>query len=296
MNTPRKHHFVPKVYLKGFTNDGRLSLYDKDEDRFLPPSSLSNIFTKRDLYSCVQDDELFTDVETVVLCSVEGQFEQEMKHVNNGDFHLINNYYMTQFIGFLLARGMETIRTLEEKINQEMVDFVRERARISPDYKKMIIEYGVEIDSPSDFTIWQGLKYSGSKGLALSRFMMEAQSWNRLLCDEYSYNYYESHHDYFVTSDSPVVFVDSSGNQILSDSFNDIEEFKFRRGIKILLPLSETVALEMIPKEKSSERMELFSIGRNGVSKVNEAVFNQSNRFVVFGCDEYLKKVVGSVA
>jgi hypothetical protein len=52
----KKHHYVPEFYLKGFSRDGKLWVYDRDRDTYdhLPPETLG---IKKNFY-------VFTDEPT----------------------------------------------------------------------------------------------------------------------------------------------------------------------------------------------------------------------------------------
>lgn len=147
MSDPKRHHYVPKFYLKHFCRDGLLWVYDRDDGTYkhLPPKSVA---AEKNLYA-------FTDKDGERDVSVE----KDLSHIEGAAASVIRKLESRQRVSFkekcdlALFVGLMRYRVPDfEKEHEEMHDTVLKdlHKRLSPTVetvKSHMVKQGQE---PSD--------------------------------------------------------------------------------------------------------------------------------------------------
>ena len=108
-NQPRKHHYIPQFYLRGFTktnsNDGKLYVFDKSRVRSWD-SSPKNAAHQNDFYAIDvndTDDKMFVEKE---LSNLEGKWSSVLKWVIENESVPADELFdeLMMFVAFMYSR------------------------------------------------------------------------------------------------------------------------------------------------------------------------------------------------
>lgn len=284
MPNPKRQHYLPAFYLKGFTRDGLLWLYDrqKDEYRRQPPHNTAVI---GHYYTTSTDSgERDYSVENH-LATVEAEAKPVIAKLEAGeDITVEERVEFAYFLALLLSRTPKHERELEEigdamhkLLAKEMIPSVEAAAAVlkqcggcsetTPEsFFRFVHEERFHMKASRDFSIEVMLDHAlkFSKSLAL-------MDWLIVHADG---------HASFITSDSPLGYIVGE---------------KERRSREPVLGLASEKVTKLIPLTCQTAmviggfgaRFGHFSVDRNQVREINEIVSIECERFVI-GRDEAL--------
>lgn len=139
MNQPRRHHFLPQFYLKGFTgDDGLLWVYDRERDEFRKQQPKDSAVQK-DYYTYTDKDGVkHFDIEQM-LSMVEGEASGPLAKLDAGDpISEDERSWVAQFIAFLMLRTPET----EKRVNEMVDGFMKLYNRVAfPDVESVRVAF-----------------------------------------------------------------------------------------------------------------------------------------------------------
>ena len=121
MTKPKRHHYLPQFYLKGFSQDGKLWTYDRKLKKY-GLRTPTNVAVKKDYYTFITDEDTKdTEIETV-LALYESQAKAVIKKVDNGKNLSIEDIHkIGLFIAFLMVR----VPKFENQFNKSYNEGVR---------------------------------------------------------------------------------------------------------------------------------------------------------------------------
>ena len=277
MHLPIRHHFIPQLILRNFTNDdGYLHCYSKQARRMFksPPS---NVFLKKHLYS--QRDERGKknpSVEIEISNSIDGPaapvLDKIVKSGRNGTLpgltglekRIWDEFFCCQLRRLPTARGSISDAEL---VAEALDDFERHIQLLSATLRDKYKDAGLQRDLAHN--AWAKIIAQGGgelmdvlqqKGLAVGVIGNPKKS--------------------FIIGDNPTVRITPHGNTHLSHP-----------QVELLLPIAHDV---IVTPCYSTGKEELASlVDSDWVRKINESIFRQSN--VIAGRSRKLVESLSSV-
>lgn len=297
-NTPTKvNHYVPICYLKNFTNDeGILHVYNKRNSKIYSvrifnygknrrTGGSSSVGCEKYLYSLDLEDFFAKQIEPLI-----NSFYKYIKENQQ-----LPDKQSEIFKGFLKYLNYQIVRT---KINYEV-----ENQRQIERYRKTFTERSQKITTVKEETKRQAIDMAVS---FIEKKKIVKEVWNdgflqyrQFIENINGYNYTQwkllTTHDYFITSDNPVI-VDCHSKTYLPGIFQ-LDENRIRLS-DIKFPLSSKYAItgeSFIKSEYNISLQQILEyIERHADSKIldpiltkqfNEIIFNNSKE--VYSIDKY---------
>lgn len=264
MNNPKRHHFVPQLLLKRFTNDeGLLYFYDKRRpENGVCCTGPSNLFVESHFYSELGDDggqdpwlerilaKLESNTEPILQRIIESARKGELPNLSQEEKEIWDYflYYQWKRVPDSLDRasGLEDFdaelqRTLDrvEKDFRKLTDEEWQRFR-DPDYKRKLRQ-NVKVDVVARIgpDVLKIIKY---KGLGIGVIENPKKS--------------------FVIGSNPVVKLTYRGQTHLADP-----------SVELWLPISSDIAILLLPSHKQEK---LLPLSDENVRHLNRSILSQS--------------------
>lgn len=293
---PKQQHYVPKFYLKGFSTDGVLTVFDRTKDEIRERQLPENVAKVGHLYTFQdKEDRKRFDLEKL-FDHVESEAAPILKSLANGDrissaeresFALFLGFSAVRtpasiadarsvYAGFVKARSRLILaderRTLEilRKMNGDGADDVllREQAR---DVSKMARDEFHDLDVKVDpqFALLRSLE---------TWHIVAKQLFER----DWMVLYAAGNDQSFLTSDSPIVLLSTStATRNLPIGYGSPHA-------QILFPLTSTCALVA---EGSLGRIGRSDIEVDALRRYNMTVAQDCHRFVMGGNSDLVESI-----
>lgn len=273
-NRSRKHHYLPRYYLKGFTNtDGGFFVYDKHTDKIFP-SSPDAAFFENDLNTMILPKTGSSDFLEKLYADTESGFWEILDKMRNSKpnqlIELLDKMHLFLFLLILhwrLPGNMEYIEKLSEEIlpdGEGIFDYmilksksggrapgdITNKFRNNPEFKKI------------------------TKLIAPFAPFYKDKIWAQKIVEAWRFLYTGDGQDWYIVGDRPII----------SDGKNDhdpiacLSEFTFPISGKILLVNYGN------PKKKD--------IPREFIIDYNIAVIERANRFVACQNKDFLERLL----
>lgn len=268
MTTPKRHHYIPRFYLKRWTTDGRLWEYARRHRGSVCARQTATKGTgwQLDLYRIpgVQEDMAY-EVERVFMAGIDGNAERVVHKLTMGrtvELSLNERRAFVRFLISLMLRTPEEVAKLLAKVNRYLASrpTTTERAkarRMGQELPERFSEFsglGPHFPQQTTLQILQSLTDNTSIS---ARLML--MNWNVIDTSKQRVR--------LLTSDRPIVMTNGIG----------------RPNGHMILPLSPThLFVAGASREVSSDIMGMTR--RNLVHQVNDQVSTQAVKFV-YGCD-----------
>ncbi|MCD6020010.1 MAG: hypothetical protein K0S53_3131 [Bacteroidetes bacterium] len=266
---PKKHHYLPVFYLKGFTNsNGVFHVYDKITNKVYQNSRPENFFCENNLNSYKKDGEVKITLENTLFSMIDSDTAPLLKKlINDGDNSI------TQLERMVLLHFFVTLfwrLPTNTKIHSEIID----RYGFLNDYLTAT-QKGVELSSDriqdlnklliNDEETKKLVKHSIPVTAGAEEVLSLYKKWNIQTILKPG--------QIFVISDNP--FLINNPDIKINNIFNEL-----------LIPLSSKHLLIL-----SKDAPRLFDSWMH--FDVNLSIFHQANRFIACSDLEYLNKLIG---
>jgi hypothetical protein len=276
---PRKHHYVPQFYLRGFVGEkDQLFVIDRPSERTFrtPPK---NVAAERD-FNRVEIEGMDPDAVEKALAEFEGKVAPALERIkeakslaNKDDRDALMNLIsaltirnprirstINDFIGELAQKAMESGLATEERWNSQVAQMKKaEGANVSyADMKKMVEERRHKIEVAKEFNV--AVELDQHDGLVQH---LGNRKWQLIVANEGSGG--------FVTTDVPVCiqWADGKDHGIYSPGFGVA-------GTEVIFPLSTKLALRgTFEGEENVVEGDIFTVG-----SINSAVISNCNKQV----------------
>lgn len=289
MSTARRHHYLPQFYLDGFASHRNLWLFDRERNEFRRQTPV-NTAVERDYYAFLtEDQQTRNDIEDL-FSRIEGETRPIIdKLVEKSWITSDDRVMLSFFVGFLKLRTPVFEKTFNE-ISEEMIKFTVQRIVTSPERAQAILdeqgagkESRVTADEFYEFVQKDqfGINFHRNDslraildvglqvGVALSRL-----DWVVGHC---------SSDTSFVTSDNPVILVESSRSP------RELGIGILTPGVGKAVPLNQSTCLMMFDQ---GEQLKHIELSRKQVRDLNLAVTKRCERFVIGRDEQLIRKLV----
>ena len=269
---PRRHHYIPQYYLKGFcsSNSDQIWVYDKSNNEVVPfKTSTINAAVEKDFYKLGLSDtvEDTTFAEQYFANEVEGPVNPIIKEVLVRKYVGSKGKQLLSFYLFSMIGRVPKAKEWAKKTAPKQAARIRKAAykKIDSDFSDGTVEQKIFLRSLTDQIIQKKVKNPSNlhllpfQGTEITNIMMQ-MNW---------YFIYPSD-SHFLTCDNPVFLHKSKG---LSHG-----EFTFPIGKKIALwATSRKIYQHDLSYQKAHPRM---------VKEMNRRTIQNATRFVFSSHDE----------
>lgn len=285
-NLPKKHHYIPQFYLKGFSVDNNnLWVYDKSlsDKQNIKKLTTKTIAFKNNFYTYESIDKTKETLENL-FCQMEGLASNVIKKISDG--HEITQKEkadLSIFISFLWFRTPESqermkkiTTSLHEQVsrmsiamtpNENLKDFFKKRGRILSDEEINELKEFAQDKKRSKFELHIPQNYWIKEMLQLGMDISPIFQ----ICD---WEFCVSNKPYaFITSDNPFMLLPSKpvhpfyGLGLMTD------------GAKKVIPLNSKICLVMHEPNKNPQNR-YREIDKNYFKRINEITYKNAQRFV----------------
>lgn len=289
MAVPKRHHYLPRFYLNGFTQDGNLFIYDRNKNEYRSQTPI-NTAVEKDFYSIIDDTgKKNTSIESL-LADVETKANKVIDKLNDGnDVTFQERIDLSLFIALLIGRTPEfdaTFKSLQDNLTRRMGKMLFHS--VEQTQKILNMHRGTESESDSTtakemYDFVQSDKYDIEFGRVntLDVMLHLGESLAKYFCQMNWIVFHTPKGTSFITTDSPLV--------VIPPPYSN--ENSFYRGVGIATPgtpkfisLTKSCALAMLDRGQYTLHQ---NIPQKSVREINLILIWQCYRFVV-GRDEYL--------
>jgi hypothetical protein len=300
LSKPRKHHYLPEFYLKGFCATAELWVYDrqKDEPRKLRPETVA---IRKNFYTVEgpNGEKDHAEVERR-LGVVENQAAPVIRRLDAGDkIELRERYALAMFVALLKFRTTAFERQIEE-LNSVLTDPEHAKWLLAPSVEAVHVQLKqLGYDGPELLDLAQayydriheeGVQHRPGPNSRLEMMFSSTHQigtefvlkpWTVARSPEGSY---------FITSDLPLIVVSTGDAQ---DPFSFEGPGIIPSGYEAWIPLSRRTLLRIGNEALSGRYTRLEECE---VHDVNVMVAAQSERFFMAGDEESLMRTARALA
>lgn len=297
MTRPKRHHYLSKSYLEGFTNDENLLwVYDRDQNEYRKQSPLNTAVESE--YYTVKDDTGAKDSSVEkFLALIDDKGVNAIRKINNGEtLTYEEEQYLALFISFLHTR----VPAFDESIKETNDQLIRKLSKIifsNEDYVRRIMEKvkpDMEIDGPPvtpkdliEFIHSDAYEIGiiPNRGLTIGMMIELSLDFAKIFL-QMNWRFVQAHNDSsFVTTDNPFILIPPTKR-----SPQPFEGVGFATpGAQKVIPLSYKSLLVM--GDKGNKRG-ILSISKMATRLFNLNVTNDCNRFVIGRDEELIRNIV----
>lgn len=288
-NAPKRHHFLPRSYLKGFTRDEMLWVFDRKLNKYREQHPLRTAAI-HELYTFEKEDgERSLEVEHH-LAAVEGKATPVLAALERGESLMAEQRVdLAYFLGLLHSRVPKFEKEISDIADQTTKALLK---RMFPNEAAVVArlrERGEEreIDPANILNGIQNERFSvkSHRNNTLSMMLDHAREKVKLFC---AMDWMVLHADprtSFITTDAPFALIASeelnrSGKPVLG-----VASFEIVKAV----PLTKRVCLLM---GGAGSRFGHVETNRDGVRDLNLRLARESDRFVIAGDEPHLRSIV----
>lgn len=239
----KKHHYLPRYYLNGFTNiEGSFFVYDKSSDKIYSTNP-DDAFFENHLNTVTFPDGSSSDFLEGLYTKIENRSWPSLDRIRNST-HItpinpldkMNLYLFLLFLHWRLPSNIEFIETLSEEFFRGENDF---------DYFKLISKTGdiVPTEIIDVLKSSSAFKKSAKMLVPLAPFFKD-KNWHLNLAN-WRFVYPVDENAWFIVGDNPLITRGWSDH----DPIKCLKEFIFPVSGKILLVSGDTHGGKMLPRE-----------------------------------------------
>jgi hypothetical protein len=239
----KKHHYLPRYYLKGFTdNDGGFFVYDKHTGKIFSTSPdaafFENDLNTVELPNGKQSDfleDLYTEIENKCWNSLDS-IRDSTSHSSIESLDKMNLFLFLQFLYWRLPSN----NSMADKLSSQ---FFREDNVL--DYAKLLTENGGAVPKEviERITNLPAVKKSSKVILPFAPFFKDRNWWKNL--EGWRFVYTGDWQNWYIVGDNPIITRGESDN----DPVNCLKEFIFPVSGKILLIGGHCTVGQVLPPE-----------------------------------------------
>ena len=288
---PKRHHFLPKSYLDGFTRDGFVWLYDREKKEYRRQQPLNTavignyyVFENTDGEKDYSLESFFSKIEGSAKSSI-GKLEA------GGEISPEERLYLAYFIAFLMVRSPKFDRVVNEVADAVAKHVVKHAVPTVDAAGKLVQQHGektggsqISAESMFDFIHKEKFRLEVPRNTVISTMLDLAQkvTFEVAMMDWMVVHAHPS--SAFITTDEPIGF-------IVSDEFRQSGEpvlgLASQKIVKVA-PLSQKVAIMLGQFGGGFGHMGMH---REQVRNVNKLVASECDRYVI-GRDKALVESV----
>jgi hypothetical protein len=264
MTLSKKHHYIPRFYLKGFTNsNGDFYIYDKKKDEIRKSSPDNSFFEKYRNSAYIGDEK--TDLPEKMLAEFDGRTAGVLENIRKaklGDKVLTpENLYILRFF---IATTFWRI-PVNDKLREEMID--------NNSFKEL--GFGI-------------FDKDGARSLDAENLLKDTEVFRKIYTSLLPVSSFLNNNDLKNYSDWKVLYRDYP-NHITGDNplilKSDFQDFKSVQK-DLIMPLSNDKVLICTDKKIKQSIHSVFNL------KMDMIILHQSDRFVCSPSEKYLKEIV----
>ena len=293
MSTPKRHHFLPKFYLKNFCENEFFWVYDRKKNEYRKQTP-NNTAIQKKYYSFIGcDGKENNEIENKVLSDIETEASPIIDKINNKKIiSLYERIILTIFITFLHLRGP----SFEKEMNDIFEKFIKIYAKLSfpteENTKKIIKRFASnnkqkDISSKElmDFVNKGNYKVKVHREYSLKKMYELAQELPVYFIQMDWQFCYSPKTSLFITSDNPFVLIPP----------NDYKKGELGRlgmlscGTKKIVPLTQKVCLVISDK---GEKVEKISISSKKVREFNFHIAKNCDNLLISKDKSLLEELV----
>lgn len=267
----QKHHYLPRYYLKGFTNpDNSFYVYDKKCDEVFSSSPQSTFF-ENNLNTIISKEGghddflegLYTEFENKVWNSLDTIRDSKHKEsIRNLD--KMNLYFFLSVLHWRLPKNMSRVENLsDEFFSTERFNYFKLKSKngeiISEEERKKLVN--------SD-----GFKKSARLIIPFTPFY--TKEWSNSI-NNWSFSYAGDGGNWHMVSDSPII----------TNGENDRDPEKCLN--RFIFPVSSKIILI-----NNGKKVETKELSADFIIMYNIAVLHNAERFIAFQNEDFLKKMI----
>lgn len=275
-NKPKLHHYIPRVYLKYFSDDGvGIYRYNKENDKIksLPISKVGAI---NNFYTFIDSEEgRDTTIENPFFSQIEAEYDEFMDAVNSKKQLRSKRQFMATFLAVMYAR-VPAQRKNWERVNKEIMNDLilksfkehvfhgNEMEKIKKDFEEEKERPMTDEEEEEMKEYVKGLKVENTKNQDLSAMLIDIDVATTTLMNTSYFSVLTSRGARFITGDNPA-------------------------RAAAFLPLTPNKCLVSSQQKRS---LTYIPVGENQVKKINGKVFEGADRYVFSEKKEDLKSVI----
>lgn len=295
MSTPKRHHYLPRFYLKGFSKDNMLFVFDRELNKYRKQSPKDTAV--KSYYYALKDDEGKKNLEMeAFLSQIEGSAKPIIERLENGEtISEEDKKILSIFVSFLMNRVPdfeESVNKMHESIIKKMSNMMfQDEERAESVIDKYEQDTGKKMDvSPKELVDFKKnipVKYKIHRNVSLAA-MFEvsldlAQCFNqmdwRLL--------HAPHITSFITTDNPFILLPPANHKSRFYGTGIA-----MRGTKKIVPLTQSLCLVMLDRGTLTVHKD---IDIEMAKEINLDIACFSDRFVI-GREESLVREMVKIA
>jgi len=281
VNTPKRHHYLPELYLKRFCTNEQLFIYDRKKNEIRPQTPV-NTGVQFHYYSSINEKgEKKPEIETDLLSRIDNDANNVIEKIlKNEQINEFDKEKLSIFLGFMVHRVPyfeNSFNSMYSYINKKLLNSIfcsEELVQImtADNEENITAEEFVDFYKNSNLKITphrnESLRFMLNQSFVASECFMQYK-WEVLHCSSESS---------FITSDNPVIttkFVEQSTGENL--------------GNLILFPLSNNLCLSMFHK---GTEVVFNEINQSSVEKINAVIATNSYQYILGKDKTIIEKIV----
>jgi Protein of unknown function (DUF4238) len=144
MSTPKRHHYLPQMYLRGFCTNNKLWLFDRDKHEYRQQTP-NKVCHKRHYYSQIEENgDLNTSIESI-LSELETTIAPVICKIDNNEtISLDERSFLSMFIALLYTRVPVFEQTLDTMIESMALEITQLKIRTKKMAQRSIQRYKEE--------------------------------------------------------------------------------------------------------------------------------------------------------
>lgn len=266
----RKHHYLPRHYLKGFTNlDGSFFVYDKRADKIFP-SNPGHAFFENDLNTINLKDGASDFLEDMYT-SVEGKFWNSLDTIRDSKhtepvtiLDKMNLFFFLSILHWRLPRNISRVESLSKEF------FTGERFK----YFKLKSKTGKSVPEEAIQEIRNSDGFKKSARLMVPFAPFYTEEWADSI-NNWNFSYSGDGGNWHMVGDNPII----------TDGENDHDPEKCLN--KFIFPVSGRVLLI-----NNGKKLETKELPADFLLQYNVALLHKAERFIASPNEHFLKSVV----
>ncbi len=289
MSEPKRHHYVPQTYLRGFADNEKVWVYDKLENKYYSPS-LENVAVISNYYSLVYEGEKNNDIERY-FAQMESDIKPIIEKIENKERPTqLEKDKLALFIAYQFVRVPSYENQNRDSMNQLMEimkewDIPEEKHEVkTPDFlpsdtpgisaRELHDNLTELLDSDTKFKN-QHLEMVVNSGVQFAANFLHLE-WRYCFAPE---NYS------FITTSSPFVMTFIEGKKPPAMGF-------LVRGVIKVFPITSKVCLLMLDDHEENL---IATISGKSVDEINLALASRSDRYLFHNDKEVLEKLAKEI-
>ena len=271
-NEPRKHHYIPQSYLKGFQIDDikknpKIFIFEKDTIKPPYPAAIKDTACIRDYHTIKVEDKNDRSTIETIFSKMEDQIIQNIREVTNNEYiDRDNKITLAITILFFKSRVPQNIEMLRKSFQRTLEGIAEAKFKINNMGLKGSFSDNFKLTVNNNFPLFM---------------MFNSVFKEEIIAELCSLNFslLKAPQDYsFVCSDAPVSYY--------------VPNYKSGRGVglsypnlEIFLPLNKSYGLlcsqEKIPEYRELSIEELDEYNRRTIITAEKYIFSNNNFFKI---------------